>query len=94
MRFSAALDSGDAANSPRNREPDHLINDSGLFKLATLSRNETLARPTLAIHRAGQRLLYALIVLHLLGAIWVVLRDDTLDRMLPLRAGASGNSAC
>jgi cytochrome b561 len=50
-----------------------------------LPQDDAVSQATLAIHLVGQWLVYALIVLHLLGTVWhvVVRRDGTLERMLP-----------
>ena len=69
----------------------HPVNYFGLFELPLLPQDEAVSRTFLAIHRIGQWPLYALIVLHVLGAAWhvVMLRDGSLDRMLPPQTGAS-----
>ncbi|MCK8786435.1 cytochrome b/b6 domain-containing protein [Roseomonas sp. NAR14] len=57
----------------------------GLFELPTLPRNEALANAANAAHLAGQWVVYALVVLHVLGVVWhvVIWRDGLLGRMLP-----------
>jgi cytochrome b561 len=68
----------------------HPVNYFGLFDLPLLPSDDALSDATLAIHRAGQWLLYAVVALHVLGAAWhvAVRRDGTLDRMLPPQSSA------
>jgi cytochrome b561 len=63
----------------------HPVNYFGLFDLPLLPTDEALSQATLAIHLAMQWLVYALVVLHVLGTVWhvAVRRDGTLGRMLP-----------
>ncbi len=64
---------------------DHPLRYLGLFDLPSLPPDAALSQSILAVHFAGQWLVYAVIVLHLLGTAWhvAVRRDGTLDRMLP-----------
>jgi len=75
----------------RSATDGHPVRYLGLFDLPSLPPDDAVARLMLAIHLAGQWLVYALILLHLLGAAWHVVarRDGTLDRMLPPQTGAS-----
>jgi cytochrome b561 len=69
----------------------HPVHYFGLFDLPLLPQDEAVAHSALAIHLAGQWLVYAVIVLHVLGTGWhvVVRRDGTLERMLPPQTGIS-----
>jgi cytochrome b561 len=69
----------------------HPVSYFGLFDLPFFTQDDALSQVTLAVHLAGQWLLYALIVLHVLGAAWhvVVRRDGALDRILPPQTGVS-----
>jgi len=69
----------------------HPVSYFGLFDLPLLPQDDAVSQATLAIHLAARWVLYALIVLHMLGAVWhvVVQRDGTLDRMLPPQSGVS-----
>ena len=68
----------------------HPVNYFGLFYLPALPQDDAVSEVTLDIHFAMQWLVYALIVLHVLGAAWhvVVRRDGALERMLPPQTGA------
>jgi cytochrome b561 len=69
----------------------HPVSYFGLFDLPSLPQDDAVSQFTLAAHLLGQWLVYAVIVLHLLGTAWhvVVRRDGTLDRMLPPQTGMS-----
>lgn len=69
----------------------HPISYFGLFDLPLLPQDDAVSQATLVIHLAARWVVYALIVLHLLGTVWhvVVQRDGTLDRMLPPQTGVS-----
>lgn len=69
----------------------HPVNYFGLFDLPLLPQDEPLSHAALAVHLAGQWLVYALVVLHVLGVGWhvTVRRDGTLGRMLPPQTGLS-----
>jgi cytochrome b561 len=64
----------------------------GLFGLVSLPpllpENLRLSQAAIAVHLAGQYLLYFFVVLHVAGATYhaVLRRDGVFDRMLPLRA--------
>ena len=62
----------------------------GLFELPALPRNDAVSDALLAVHLAGQWLLYAVVALHVLATVWHVAarRDGTLERMLPPQTGA------
>ncbi len=74
----------------RSSTDGHAVNYLGLFHLPRLPQDDALSRLALAVHLAGQWLVYAVIVLHLLGTAWhvVVRRDGALDRMLPPQTGS------
>jgi cytochrome b561 len=67
----------------------HPVHFFGLFDLPLLPPDEALAHTMLAVHLTLQWLLYALLVLHILGTAWhiVLRRDGTLERMLPPQTG-------
>lgn len=73
--------------SATNGHPVHYF---GLFDLPLLPQDDAVSHTALAVHLAGQWLVYATVVLHLLGTGWhvVVLRDGVLHRMLPPQTGA------
>ena len=62
----------------------------GLVELPGLPRDDGVSTALLAVHLAGQWLLYAVVALHVLAAVWHVAarRDGTLERMLPPQTGA------
>jgi cytochrome b561 len=74
----------------RSATDGHGISYLGLFNLPHLPQDDPVSRLALAIHHGLQWPLYALVVLHVLGAAWhvVIRRDGALDRMLPPQTGA------
>ncbi|MGD9615577.1 MAG: cytochrome b [Alphaproteobacteria bacterium] len=66
----------------------HPVSFFGLFAIPPLfPENPILAKVAIAIHLAGQFVLYALVVIHIAAALThrFVRRNRILDRMLPLR---------
>jgi cytochrome b561 len=64
----------------------HAVTYFGLFTLPGLPKNEALSHAADWVHVVvGQWLVYALILLHLLGTAWhiAIRKDGALDRMLP-----------
>ena len=69
----------------------HVVSFFGLFSIPPLlPPNERVSQWAIAVHLAGQYLVYLLVALHVAGGLYhgVIRRDDVLDRMLPRRRGA------
>lgn len=74
----------------------HAVSVFGLFSIPPLMPvNERLSQGAIAVHLAGQYLIYLFVALHVAGALrhGVVKRDGVLERMLPLRRPGTGWSA-
>jgi cytochrome b561 len=69
---------------------NHPVSYFGLFEFPQLPVNDDLSKALLRVHLLGQWLVYLLLGLHVLGALWhaAIRRDSVLNRMLPLRPGA------
>lgn len=68
----------------------HRVSFYGLFEIPELlPANARASQWAIAIHLAGQYLVYLLVALHVTGALYhaAIRRDTVLDRMLPRRAG-------
>jgi cytochrome b561 len=70
----------------------HAVSLFGLVRLPPLlAENGRLSQVAIAVHLAGQYLLYFLVLLHVAGAAYhgVVRHDGVFERMLPWRRGAA-----
>jgi cytochrome b561 len=69
----------------------HDVSFFGLFSIPPLLPvNQRVSQWAIAAHLLGQYLVYLLVALHIVGALYhgAIRRNDVLDRMLPRRHGA------
>ena len=68
----------------------HSVSFFGLFSIPpAIPENDRLSQAAIAVHLAGQYLVYLFVALHVAGALRhaIIKRDGILERMLPLRRG-------
>ncbi len=66
----------------------HPVSFFGLVAIPPLlPENDRLSEAAIAVHLAGQFLVYALVAIHVAAALmhWIVRRNGIFERMLPLR---------